>query len=277
MILKQEESETELICEYEEKLKGLVEKDELIKKQQQLIENGEKKRNELEKQNEEQNNEIEKQKQIIQTLSTLGRKMKEDSDKLIKENIALLSDEIQQQKQQISTMTNENNELKSKNEEMIEKVKEVDELKQITIQRNETISKLYEENEKLKKTVENFSQDLQNKIMNETYYVDKRVVNKLLISYITKPQQRIEIVDLMSKIMEFTEQEKEMLGVSKETTHQKKGLFGFFFGKKDEYDQAPKFDMRDKTFGDLWVEFLLRESGGLDPKAPSPQPQQSQK
>ena len=82
--MKQEESETELINEYEEKLKGLTEKDELIARQKRVIETVEKNRKELEKQTDEQHEEIEKQKQIIQTLSLLGRKMKEDSDKIKK-------------------------------------------------------------------------------------------------------------------------------------------------------------------------------------------------
>ncbi|EDR28396.1 GRIP domain-containing protein RUD3, putative [Entamoeba dispar SAW760] len=269
LILKQEEAQTEIVSGYEEQISRLQKNTQIIEKQKEEIEELKQENKELQKSIEIANNEIEKQKKIIQTLSGIGRKMKEDQEKIIKEKVTILEEELEQTKKENQRKAKENEELNTQIKDITNQLKEMDEIKQLNVQRNETITKLYEENETLKKTVENFTQDLQNKIMNETYYVDKRIINKLLISYITKPHQRMEIVNLMSKIMDFTEEEKRLLGLSQETTQT--GLFSYFFGKTDEYDEPPKYDLKDKTFGDLWVEFLLRESGSLDAQKPTNQ------
>ena len=54
------------------------------------------------------------------------------------------------------------------------------------------------------------------------------------------------------------------------TPDKSNGLWGYIFPAHDDFEEPPKYDMRDKSFGDLWVEFLLRESGALD-KPTNPQ------
>ncbi|KAL7720027.1 GRIP domain-containing protein [Entamoeba marina] len=260
LIIKQEDAQTEVVLEYEERITQLQKNAKIVEQQRKTIEDKINENDELKKIVKQHETEIEKQKGIILTLSTVGRKMKADQEALAKEKIALVTDELTKEKELKQILLEEKTELSTKLQETLMKLNELDELKNVLIQRNETITNLYEENENLKKTLEKFSADLQNRITNEGYYVDKRIVNKLLITFVTKPAQRSEIVEVMSKIMDFSDEERRLLG----TQDKSSGILGYFFGAKDEYDEQPKYDLREKTFGDLWVEFLLRESGALD-------------
>ncbi|ELP89566.1 hypothetical protein EIN_525210 [Entamoeba invadens IP1] len=273
LILKQEDSQTEIVSSYEEQIEKLKSDISLIPKQTEQIKTLTLQVAQLQETISKQTTDIQNKQRIIQTLSGIGRKMKEEQDTIFKEKMDVLNEELVASQKATVDAQNVNKALNKQIDEFKKTVLELEELKTTNAQRNETITKLYEENETLKKAVEHFTQDMQSRIMNESFYVDKRIVNKLLISYITKPHQRTEIVELMSKIMDFTQEEKQVLGVAKET--ESKGIFSYFFGKTDEYEQAPKYDIKDKTFGDLWVEFLLRESGSLD-SGTSHQVEQSQ-
>ena len=209
IILEAEDSQTQLASQYEEQILKLSNRLRVVDEQTKQIQTLQQTNKQLQDQINTLNIQIEGKDKVIETLKCVGKRLTDDQERITKEKISIVEDELEQEKKENERMKKENEEMHKENEEMKMRVNEIDELKRVNNQRNETITKLYEENETLKKTLANFSTDMQNKMMSENNYVDKRVVNKLLISYITKPQQRKEIVDLMSKIMSFTDEEKK--------------------------------------------------------------------
>ena len=77
--------------------------------------------------------------------------------------------------------------------------------------------------------------------------VDKRVVKKMLVTFVARPGQRHDILELMSRMLDFTEEDKEVCGLSRSLI-----------------PPSPSEKLKvasQKSLGELWVDFLLNESG----------------
>eukprot|EP00275_Glaucocystis_incrassata_P001952 EC124401.1.p1 GENE.EC124401.1~~EC124401.1.p1 ORF type:complete len:146 (+),score=4.13 EC124401.1:62-499(+) len=81
---------------------------------------------------------------------------------------------------------------------------------------------------------------------------DRRLVNKLLVTYFDRDSRtKSDVLALMAKILQFTDDEKERVGLIRHGGWLSWGLGG-------STARAPSSDQESLT--DMWIEFLLKES-----------------
>eukprot|EP00298_Acanthocystis_sp_HF-20_P004202 c14541_g1_i1.p1 GENE.c14541_g1_i1~~c14541_g1_i1.p1 ORF type:complete len:115 (+),score=34.83 c14541_g1_i1:924-1268(+) len=78
--------------------------------------------------------------------------------------------------------------------------------------------------------------------------VDKQLVNSLIISYITKNDQRDEILNVMSKILDWDQNIKSEVGFNSQSG------WSWLWNSDNSRKQMPK------NITDLWVSFLLESA-----------------
>lgn len=97
--------------------------------------------------------------------------------------------------------------------------------------------------------------------MNIHAYI-RRVVAQLIVTYLSQGKKQ-EVLQLMAKMLNFSQEELYKVGL----THTK-GWIPFLRGSS-----TPRAGMSERSVGDLWMEFLLKEVG--DQPAPAGQNDQS--
>ena len=113
--------------------------------------------------------------------------------------------------------------------------------------RDTTIEELRAQVGPLQETLSSMATQMEGMSQHEDASVDKRVAKKLLVTYVARPGQRSELLELMDRILSFTEEEKEVLGLSKTAV-----------------PPSPSSKLKlaaQKSLAELWAEFLLKESG----------------
>lgn len=89
--------------------------------------------------------------------------------------------------------------------------------------------------------------------------VDRRLVVKLLVTYFER-SDKSEVLELMSRILRFTDEDQRMIGCGK---YAKRGLVGSFMNilMPEEPSEPLEVDFASGNLADLWVEFLMKETG----------------
>ncbi|KAL0724574.1 hypothetical protein Bca4012_039173 [Brassica carinata] len=95
------------------------------------------------------------------------------------------------------------------------------------------VSKVEEDNAKVRRVLEQSMTRLNRMSMESDNLVDRRIVIKLLVTYFQKNHSK-EVLDLMVKMLGFSEEDKERIG-----WHNKEAV---------------------ESFADLWVDFLLKDA-----------------
>eukprot|EP00475_Leptophrys_vorax_P043052 TRINITY_DN8163_c0_g1_i3.p1 TRINITY_DN8163_c0_g1~~TRINITY_DN8163_c0_g1_i3.p1 ORF type:complete len:314 (+),score=79.35 TRINITY_DN8163_c0_g1_i3:82-1023(+) len=156
-------------------------------------------------------------------------------------------------------------------EQMLNKETTIAELrKELKSSRKYTV-KLEGENSELRKTLQATIARLDNFSSDENL-VDRRLVTQLLVAYVEGKRSRKEVVDLMSKILQFTDEEKHRVGVvpaQSSTYSMLSSLYSYVAPRPASNSTAPtptestpRVDTPDskKNLGDLWIDFLLSET-----------------
>jgi len=86
---------------------------------------------------------------------------------------------------------------------------------------------------------------------NEESSVDKRLVAKLFVTYLHGKTKKQEVLQLIARILNLTDDEKLQIGLGSIQSNS----WIPFFGTVQKSQQQ-----NDKTFTDLWVEFLLKST-----------------
>jgi hypothetical protein len=130
--------------------------------------------------------------------------------------------------------------------------------------------KLESENAELRKTLQETIARLDN-FSSDVNLVDRRLVTQLLVAYVEGKRSRKELVDLMSKILQFTEEEKQRVGVAPAQTTAMgmfSSLYSYVAPPKAAPSPSPAATPKvgdagadgKKNLGDLWIDFLLSET-----------------
>lgn len=100
------------------------------------------------------------------------------------------------------------------------------------------------------------------------YYVDRRIVIKLLVTYFQRHQSK-EVLDLMARMLGFSDEDKQAIGFAQQgggkgVVRGVLGLPGRVVGgllKTGSSSSMPSLSQTDnQSFSDLWIDFLLKES-----------------
>jgi hypothetical protein len=122
----------------------------------------------------------------------------------------------------------------------------------------EYVLKLEAQNHELKQTMQATLNRLHNFSEDENL-VDRRLVNQLLITYIEGKRDKREVLELMSKILQFSEEDQSRLGIGKKSLL---GSISSFLSTKpstDPGDQLAK-ELGHHNLADMWVDFLVNET-----------------
>ncbi|KAK5574424.1 hypothetical protein RB653_009699 [Dictyostelium firmibasis] len=117
--------------------------------------------------------------------------------------------------------------------------------------------KLKEDIEPLKVAFDKTILRLGDMCLQEQESVDKRVVSKLFLNYFSG-NKKTEILELIAKILNFSDAEKISIGLTKKGQW---SLLPPFFGSRDGNNQEVN-DGGEKPLAEMWIEFLLKESSG---------------
>ncbi|KAL0724577.1 hypothetical protein Bca4012_039176 [Brassica carinata] len=129
------------------------------------------------------------------------------------------------------------------------------------------VSKVEEDNAKVRRVLEQSMTRLNRMSMESDNLVDRRIVIKLLVTYFQKNHSK-EVLDLMVKMLGFSEEDKERIGVAQQGGGRGvvKGVLGFpgrfvggILGGKTAGSHANAAS-DNQSFADLWVDFLLKDA-----------------
>jgi hypothetical protein len=130
------------------------------------------------------------------------------------------------------------------------------------------IRKLEEDVLQLRSALEQSITSLNRMSSDSDFYVDRRIVIKLLVTYIQRHHSR-EVLDLMVRMLGFTEDDKKRVGLAQQSARggMVRGLFNIpsrFIGtstiSEDSESLPPPASVENESFADLWINFLLKES-----------------
>eukprot|EP00850_Spirogloea_muscicola_P017750 SM000155S01679 [mRNA] locus=s155:191861:197325:- [translate_table: standard] len=114
------------------------------------------------------------------------------------------------------------------------------------LESQEKIGKLVEENVMLRKALEQSMTRLNRMSTDSDFYVDRRIVIKLLVTYFQRNHSK-EVLDLMSRMLGFTHEDKQRVGLAQ--FNARGGVVRNVIGFSGKL-----------TFSDLWIDFLLKET-----------------
>ncbi|KAE9595453.1 hypothetical protein Lal_00031233 [Lupinus albus] len=129
------------------------------------------------------------------------------------------------------------------------------------------VSKLEEDNAKLRRAVEQSMTRLNRMSVDSDYLVDRRIVIKLLVTYFQRNHNR-EVLDLMVRMLGFSDEDKQRIGgaqqgAGKGVVRGVLGLPGRLVGGMlggSSTEAAANTGSDSQSFADLWVDFLLKET-----------------
>lgn len=127
--------------------------------------------------------------------------------------------------------------------------------------------KFEEEILRLRRALEQSMTRLNRMSLDSDYLVDRRIVIKLLVTYFQRQHSK-EVLDLMVRMLGFTEEDKQRIGLaqhvaSKGVVRGVLGLPGRLVGGilgSGSSEVSPPVPSENQSFSDLWIDFLLKES-----------------
>lgn len=130
-----------------------------------------------------------------------------------------------------------------------------------------TVMKLEEDNAKLRRALEQSMTRLNRMSVDSDYFVDRRIVIKLLVTYFQRNHSK-EVLDLMVRMLGFSDEDKQRIGLAqhgagKGVVRGVLGLPGRLVGGilgGTSADQHSGMASENQSFADLWVDFLLKET-----------------
>ena len=104
---------------------------------------------------------------------------------------------------------------------------EVAQKEDIITQMQDDVIKYQEENAVIRQQTEQLIEQVKKEQEDKEYLVDRRMINQFLITYLNKSgdkQTQQNMLQALSKILQFTDKEKEMLGISQSQLNATRGF-----------------------------------------------------
>ncbi|KAG9157951.1 hypothetical protein Leryth_000114 [Lithospermum erythrorhizon] len=175
-----------------------------------------------------------------------------------KEECARLSDLVKNAYQQTEMAKRENEELSTK----------LSQLEKALLEGKNRVKKLEEDNEKLRRALEQSMTRLNRMSMDSDNNVDRRIVIKLLVTYFQRNHSK-EVLDLIVRMLGFSDEDKQRIGVAQQGARKGvvRGVLGFpgrlvggMLGGGGSGESSSDVASENQNFADLWVDFLLKET-----------------
>jgi len=195
--------------------------------------------------------ECEETTMALMNLQTVLEQFQSQREAEVRYEIASLHKQIAAEQDKIKHLSHDLEEASKAYRRCEELERQIQKLHEELSQKSREVIKLREEGEPIRKALEETMRRLNSAAENGKNLVDKRLAAKLVVTYFSRQSNQKDVLNLMSSILEFTEEEKIQVGLIKP-----KRRWLFFGGGDDTPKEAPT----EKSLADLWVEFLLNEA-----------------
>ncbi|XP_050387627.1 golgin candidate 4 [Argentina anserina] len=149
--------------------------------------------------------------------------------------------------------------------EKVEILSKLSQAEKIVLDWRSRVNKLEEDNSKLRRAVEQSMTRLNRMSVDSDFLVDRRIVIKLLVTYFQRNHSK-EVLDLMTRMLGFTDDDKQRIGVAQGGKGVVRGVLGLpgrlvggILGGNSLGGSANAAS-ENHSFADLWVDFLLKET-----------------
>ncbi|XP_028103370.1 golgin candidate 4-like isoform X1 [Camellia sinensis] len=174
-----------------------------------------------------------------------------------REELAKLSEVLKDAHQQAGI-------LKSEKEDSLKKLSQAE---RILAEGRNRVNKLEEDNAKLRRACEQSMSRINRMSMDSDYFVDRRIVIKLLVTYFQRNHSK-EVLDLMVRMLGFSDEDKQRIGVAQQgagkgVVRGVLGIPGRLVGglwSGGSAESNANMASENQSFADLWVDFLLKET-----------------
>ncbi|CAL5397621.1 unnamed protein product [Camellia sinensis] len=174
-----------------------------------------------------------------------------------REELAKLSEVLKDAHQQAEI-------LKSEKEDSLKKLSQAE---RILAEGRDRVNKLEEDNAKLRRAFEQSMSRINRMSMDSDYFVDRRIVIKLLVTYFQRNHSK-EVLDLMVRMLGFSDEDKQRIGVAQQgagkgVVRGVLGIPGRLVGglwSGGSAESNANMASENQSFADLWVDFLLKET-----------------
>lgn len=208
-------------------------------------------------------NTIEAQNAEVLNLQTaLGQYYAEiEAKERLGEELVMAKEELHKLSGLLKDAYNESETFKKEKEEVLVKLSDME---RRLSEGKGRINKLEQDNEKLRRALEQSMTRLNRMSLDSDNYVDRRIVIKLLVTYFQRNHSK-EVLDLMVRMLGFSDEDKQRIGVAQQGSGKGvvRGVFGLpgrLVGGILGGSSAPSTTTSDQSFADLWVDFLLKEN-----------------
>ncbi|KAA8516109.1 hypothetical protein F0562_019288 [Nyssa sinensis] len=179
-------------------------------------------------------------------------------------DLALARDELAKLSELLKDANQQAEISKRKKEEILAKVSQAE---RALVEGKNRVNKLEEDNVKLRRALEQSMTRLNRMSLDSDYFVDRRIVIKLLVTYFQRNHSK-EVLDLMVRMLGFSDEDKQRIGIAqhgagKGVVRGVLGLPGRLVGGilgGSSAEVPANMTSENQSFTDLWVDFLLKET-----------------
>ncbi|KAK6804601.1 hypothetical protein RDI58_002385 [Solanum bulbocastanum] len=200
--------------------------------------------------------------EVLNLQTALGQYYAEiEAKERLGEELVMAKEELHKLSGLLKDAYNESETLKKEKEEVLVKLSDME---RRLSEGKGRISKLEQDNEKLRRAVEQSMTRLNRMSLDSDNYVDRRIVIKLLVTYFQRNHSK-EVLDLMVRMLGFSDEDKQRIGMAQQGSGKGvvRGVFGLpgrLVGGILGGSSVPSTTASDQSFADLWVDFLLKEN-----------------
>ncbi|KAL2233841.1 UNVERIFIED_CONTAM: Golgin candidate 4, partial [Sesamum indicum] len=198
----------------------------------------------------------------VNTASWLNEDQKEEER--LCEELSVAKEESARLSKQLKEAHQEAEASKREKEEILGKLSQAE---RMLAEGKNRVKKLEEDNEKLRRALEQSMTRLNRMSVDSDFLVDRRIVIKLLVTYFQRNHSK-EVLDLMVRMLGFSDEDKQRIGLAQQGAG--KGVVrgvlglpgrlvgGILRGGSAETHTTMASD--NQSIADLWVDFLLNET-----------------
>lgn len=204
--------------------------------------------------------------ELLNLQTALGQYYAEiEAKERLEEDLALAREESARLSELLKDAHQQSEILKREKEETLSKLSEAE---RMIAEGKGRVNKLEEDNAKLRRALEQSMTRLNRMSLDSDYFVDRRIVIKLLVTYFQRNHSK-EVLDLMVRMLGFSDEDKQRIGLAQQGSGGKgvvRGVLGLpgrlvggiLGGSSAEGPANVASD--SQSFADLWVDFLLKET-----------------